>query len=79
VLLEVGGHAIRATFDQKQFEEERISAVQYIRFPLGAELAEAFRHAENEVALRVDHPNYDHRQVIEGASRESLAADLAAE
>jgi hypothetical protein len=79
VLLEVGGHAIRATFDQKQFEEERISAVQYIRFPLGAELAAAFRDTANEVALRVDHPNYDHRQVIEGASRESLAADLAAE
>ena len=43
VLLEVGDAAVRARFDEKQFEEDRISAVQYVRFPLGPELAVRFR------------------------------------
>ena len=78
VFLDVGDASVRATFDEKQFEEERISAVQYIRFELGEELSAAFRAGEVDVALRVDHPNYQARTVIEGASRASLAADLAA-
>lgn len=77
VLLEVGGEAIRARFDEKQFEEDRISAVQYVRFPLGADLAERFRDPAVPVVLRVDHPNLRAETVITGASRASLAADLA--
>lgn len=77
VFLDVGGESVRAGFDEKQFEEDRISAVQYVRFPLGAELAAAFRDPEVEVALRVEHPNYRHRTIVEGEARASLAADLA--
>jgi hypothetical protein len=76
VLLDVGGEAVRATFDEKQFEEDRISAVQYVRFPLGPEQAKRFRDPDVAVALRVDHPNLSARSPITGATRASLAADL---
>ena len=76
VALEIGNAEIRAGFDAKQFEEDRISAVQYVRFDLGPALATAFRDPAVPAALRVDHPSYSARTAIEGASRASLAADL---
>jgi hypothetical protein len=76
IFLVVGDALVRATFDEKQFEEDRISAVQYIRFPLGRELAAKFRDASVPVELRVDHPNYAGKTPIDGAARASLAADL---
>lgn len=72
-------HVVRASFDEKQFEDDRISAVQYVRFPLGAEVAAAFRDPATPVALRVDHPAHEACQPIEGVARASLAADLVVE
>lgn len=77
VFFDIGGEKVRATFDEKQFEAERISAVQYVRFPLGKELAARFRDPSTSVSLCVDHPNYTASTKIEGASRATLAADLA--
>ena len=77
VVLEVGGEAVRASFDDKQFEGDRISAVQYLKFPLGEKLAAAFRNLEVPVVLRVDHPNYTASTKVVGEARASLAADLA--
>jgi hypothetical protein len=76
VHLDVGDASVRASFDQKQFEEDRISAVQYIRFPLGPDLAARFRNPSVPVELRVDHPNYAGKTAIEGEARASLSADL---
>jgi hypothetical protein len=77
VSLKIGDEVVRASFDEKQFEEDRISAVQFVRFPLGPELAKRFADPHVEVRLIVDHPNYRHEQALEGATRTSLAADLA--
>jgi hypothetical protein len=77
VHLDIGGETVRATFDDKQFQEDRVSAVQYIHFPLGPELAARFGDPSVPVQLRVDHPNYAGQTVIEGEARASLAADLA--
>ncbi len=74
--LQIGDEVVPASFDPKQLEEDRISAVQYVRFPLGRELARRFCDS-TPVVLRVDHPNYSAAAPIEGASRASLAADLA--
>ena len=74
--LDVGGERVQAGFDPKQFEEDRISAVQYVRFPLGPELARRFRDPSVSVRLRVEHPRYRESVPIEGAARESLARDL---
>jgi uncharacterized protein DUF3501 len=76
VFMDVGGSAVQASFDPKQREEDRISAVQYVKFPLGAELAARFTDPGVPVALRVEHPAYRAATRIEGESRASLAADL---
>jgi len=79
VYLDIGDSSIRATFDDKQFEEDRISAVQYVRFPLGAELAARFRDPSQRIVLRVEHPVYSEATEITGETRASLVADLDAE
>lgn len=43
VHLDVGDETVCATFDDKQFQQDRVAAVQYIRFPLGERLAARFR------------------------------------
>ena len=77
VVLETGDASLRAGFDSKQLEEERISAVQYVRFELGPELAARFADPAVPVTLRVDHPAYAHATRLEGEPRASLARDLA--
>lgn len=79
VYLQVGDASVPATFDEKQFEEDRISAVQYVKFRLGEALAGAFRDPSVPAVLRVDHPNYRESTPISGEARASLAADLAAD
>jgi hypothetical protein len=79
VWLDVGDESVRATFDPKQFEEDRISAVQYIRFPLGRKLAASFADPSVPVVLRVEHPSYAESAPIDGAARASLARDLEPE
>lgn len=76
VTLEVGGHAVRAVFDPDQMEDDRISAVQYIRFRFPAEAAAAFRAGE-PATLGIDHPNYTCRARLAPEVQASLAADLA--
>lgn len=77
VSLRIGDEIVRASFDEKQFEEDRIAAVQFVRFSLGPNLAQRFADPSVEAALVVDHPNYQCEQVLEDATRASLAADLA--
>ncbi len=77
VFLDVDGRTVRATFDQKQFDEERISAVQYVRFVLAPDLIERFRDPAAPVRLRIEHPHYAASASIEGPSRASLIEDLA--
>lgn len=79
IALVVGDAVVPATFDEKQFEADRISAVQYVRFPLGPGLAARFRDGSVPARLRVDHPNLRAETEIVGAARASLAADLAAD
>jgi uncharacterized protein DUF3501 len=78
VFLDVGDATVRASFDRKQFESDRISAVQYVRFQLGPTLACKFCDRNLPVALRVDHPNYRASTPIKGDARESLIGDLSA-
>jgi hypothetical protein len=78
VFLDVGGTGVQARFDPKQYEADRISAVQYVKFPLGAELAARFADPAVPVILRVAHPSYRAEAPIAGATRASLTADLRA-
>jgi hypothetical protein len=77
VVLHVGAHAIRAAFEPGRSTDEKISAVQYIRFPLGAEAKAALAIAGTQLALEIDHPNYLHRVACSEDLRASLAGDYA--
>jgi Protein of unknown function (DUF3501) len=76
VSLEIGDERVPAQFDRRQLEEDRISAVHYLRFALSPAQATRFREEATPVALRVDHPNYRERCAVTGAVRRSLAVDL---
>jgi hypothetical protein len=77
VALRVGNddEPIPARFDDRQMEEDRISAVHYIRFSLSSAQAEAFRSGPPP-RLRIDHEHYAHETILDDESRTSLAADL---
>lgn len=78
VVLHVGPHAIRAAFEAGRSTEEKISAVQYCRFPLSPEAKAALLTPGTPIAVEIDHPNYRHRIQCSEALRASLAADYGA-
>ncbi len=76
--LNVGEKKIAARFDDRQMSEERISAVQFVRFSLDG--IDATRLLElagmGEVAVEADHPSLAARGEIGGLLAASLAEDL---
>lgn len=77
VVLWVGTHALRASFEPGRSTEDKISAVQYVRFPLTPEARTALLTAGTLIAVEIDHPNYRHRVECPEETRESLASDYA--
>ena len=78
VVLEIGSEQVRAEFDAKQLDEERIAAVQYVRFQLSEAQAEAMRGSAESVPVRlvIDHPNYRASCDLPPDTRAALALDL---
>ncbi len=78
VYLEVDGAGrTQAEFDMRQVSAERISAVHYIRFALGAAAAEALRKGAG-AKLGVDHPEMKVCADLSAAQRSALGEDLRA-
>ena len=75
LVIHIGPHAIRAAFEQGRSEADRISAVQYARFPLTADAKAALLAPGTPITLEIDHPNYRQRVQCPEALRASLAAD----
>jgi len=73
--LEVDGVAAAGRFDGEQFNAERISSVQFVRFPLGASRA-AFFDLSRPVRVVVDHPRYQAVVSLPPATRGALVQDL---
>jgi len=77
--LVLGAKKIPASFDDRQMSTEKISAVQFVRFPLqgvsGPQLLELAR--KSEAAIVADHPSLAARGEISGLLASSLAEDLA--
>ncbi len=82
VRLEIGdaaaGHVIRAEFEPGRSKEDKLSAVQYVRFVFNDAAQRAFVGGTAPVRLVIEHPKYRHSVNIEGAVRRSLAHDLEA-
>ena len=68
--------AIAAIFEEGRSKEDKLSAVQYVRFRLDDAARADFARPGIEVRLVVEHPNYRAAASIEGAVRASLGADL---
>lgn len=77
VLLHVGPHAIRAAFEPGRSTDDKISAVQYTRYPLTPEAQAALATPGTAIAVEIDHPSYRYRVACPEATRASLAADYA--
>jgi hypothetical protein len=73
------GSAIRADFDPRQRESDRISAVQYVRFALSGEAVARFCDPAVRASVRVDHPAYIEEATIPADVRASLIATLTRE
>ena len=76
--LKLGEKKIAARFDDRQMSDERISAVQFVRFSLdGVDAARLLELAGNrEVAVEAEHPSLAARGEIGGLLAASLAEDL---
>ena len=61
------GRRVRATWDPRQVGDDRLSSVQYLKFPVGR---------GTPVAVGVDHPGLTGRTELTSDQRAALAADL---
>jgi uncharacterized protein DUF3501 len=77
VFLKVGERSIQGRFEEGHSKEDKISAVQYVRFPFDPQSRQAFRAGER-AELIIDHPNYKARAVLAPDAQQSLAEDLVA-
>lgn len=75
VVLHIGEHPVRAAFEPGRSTDERISAVQYVRFPLSAEVRQSLATEGTPMRIEIDHPEYRHTTEVSEAMRASLAAD----
>lgn len=75
LVLHLGARAIRAAFEAGRSETDRISAVQYARWPLAAEARADLLTPGTPIALEIDHPSYRYRVECPDALRASLAND----
>ncbi len=76
VFLQIGTRRIHARFEEGRSKEDKISAVQYVKFPFTSDDRAAFA-ASSAATLCIDHVNYKAEGRLAGESREALLADLA--
>ncbi len=77
VRLEIDGVAVPAVFEPGRSREDKISAVQYLRFRLDPPVQQALGRPGTRVELIADHPNYQHRAALDEVQRAALAEDFA--
>ncbi len=75
----IDGRRESARFDTRQIDTDRVSSVQFVRFPLGGLDAGEFLKLANtgKVAIEIDHRLLHARAEIRGSLAESLSQDLA--
>lgn len=72
--LRVGSQTALARFDTAQYETDRVSSVQFVRFPLGGA---PLRDLSQPATLSVDHPAYAAVATLSPTTRGALVEDLA--
>lgn len=77
VYLKIGAHhSIRAMFEKGHSKEDKISAVQYVRFRLSSKARDDFTEGQGKILVLIDHPNYQAQAEIWEEMRKSLSQDL---
>ena len=71
---------ISGRFDTRQMNDEKISSVQYVHFPLEQNHRDAWEAeaAKGQVRVVVDHPTYRHEQPLTAQQAAALAEDFLA-
>jgi hypothetical protein len=71
----VGRHPVRIRFEVGRSKEDKISAVQYVRFHFDDQALQTFLSGARS-ELVIDHQNYKAVVVLQPETQRSLAADL---
>ena len=69
-----GAGVSKAYFDRRQIDADRISAVQFVRFPVNEAQRRAL--ASGKVRIAADHPKYAHSVALPRETCAALASDL---
>jgi len=77
VFLQIGERKIPAVFEEGHATDDRISAVQYIKFKLSPEDAETFSRTSVTIRVIADHENYHAMADLPEEMRRSLYNDFA--
>jgi hypothetical protein len=75
IRLNVGRHSVPIRFETGRSKEDKISAVQYVRFHFDDQALQTFLRGERS-ELVIDHQNYKAAVVLQLETRRSLAEDL---
>ena len=76
LFLEIGGERLRAEFEAGRSREDKLSAVQYVRFALPQRQRAAFLDSAVPACLVIDHPHYRAVATLAGETRASLQRDI---
>jgi hypothetical protein len=76
VRLRIGQETIPARFESGQTSEEKMAAVQYIRFAVPQAVVADLADPATPARLAVEHPNYRAEEPIPPAMRQELLRDL---
>jgi hypothetical protein len=74
--LVVGPHRVPARFEAGFSKEEKMAAVQYVRFVVPEAARAALADANVDATIVVDHPGYQAEAVLRPETRAELHADL---
>jgi hypothetical protein len=76
VSIVVGEERIPARFEEGHEEDDKVSAVQYVRFQFSESGKKLFLSGTASVSVEITHPNYKEKTDIPKHILESLAADF---
>jgi hypothetical protein len=77
VFLEIGDRKIPAVFEEGHATDDRISAVQYVKFKLSPADVQVFGKPSTTVRVIADHANYNAMADFPEEMRKSLLKDFA--
>lgn len=75
--IRVGPHLVYGIFEQGRSNEEKISAVHYVRFPVSDTVKALMEDPAVPMQVVVTHPHYQAMEAVPEGMRHSLLEDLA--